>query len=146
MLFSQPCHICVAPAQSCFIKPRDCSSTMPGGIFSLPPAIFVISLDNECVTSSMLMFSQIERICQNDYFTGSLVIFFDMGLLSFYSTLVRIDVFGLIVNLITLIWHAFFHVPLLYLIFLYLVNGESEDCSSIWNLLLIFTITTPFSP
>ncbi len=76
---------------------------MPGGIFSLPPAIFVISLDNECVTHSMLMFSQIKRICQNDYFTGSLVLFFDMGLLSFYSTLVRIDVFGLIVNLITLI-------------------------------------------
>lgn len=146
MLFSQPCHICVAPAQSCFIKSRDCSSRLPGGIFSLSPAIFVIRLDNECVKSSMLMFSQIESICQNDYFTGSLVLFFDMGLLSLYSTLVRIDVFGLIVNLITLIWHTHFHVPLLYRMFLYLVNGESGDSSSIWNLLLIFTITTPFSP
>ncbi len=71
------------------LKSRDCSSRLPGGIFSLSPAIFVISIDNECVTSSMLMFSQIERICQNDYFTGSLVLFFDMGLLSFIPPLLE---------------------------------------------------------
>lgn len=81
----------------------DSSSRLPGGIISLPSAITDISLDNECVTSSMLMILQTEGICQNNCFTVSLALFFVMGLMSLYSTLVGIAVFGLIGDLITLI-------------------------------------------
>lgn len=84
------------------LKSCDSSSRLPGGIISLPPAITVISLVNECGTSSMLMILQTERICQNNCFTVSLVLFV-MGLMSLYSTIVGIAVFGLIGDLITLI-------------------------------------------